>query len=326
MSPFPVALLVCVLVKPGAEAEVLRAGGYPGYVEPKFSLAPRRAEGRSLFYRSSPKVARARSSVHELYMRPYNYVSYKMGGSGGGSQYKYQYKTLHPQYGGYKPSPYQTPTPQPVTATPFYHSSPSPAYHTSAPYHAPTVATYQAPTYRYQPYSYPTTPAPTLPQCTPPPTANLEHSAVAVIVGDGVKGVIRFHQTGDPTSPVELSGNITGLTPGSHGFHIHQLGDTSNGCASMAGHFNPLQLKHGAPTDSYRHVGDLGNIEAGNDGVAIVKITDSQLSLNGLNSIIGRGVVVHAGRDDMGRGGDEGSLKTGNAGGRVGCGVVARAN
>jgi len=183
---------------------------------------------RSLFYRSSPKVARARSSVHELYMRPYNY-------------------------------------------------------------------------------------------------ANLEHSAVAVIVGDGVKGVIRFHQTGDPTSPVELSGNITGLTPGSHGFHIHQLGDTSNGCASMAGHFNPLQLKHGAPTDSYRHVGDLGNIEAGNDGVAIIKIKDSQLSLNGLNSIIGRGVVVHAGRDDMGRGGDEGSLKTGNAGGRVGCGVVARA-
>ena len=125
---------------------------------------------RSLFYRSSPKVARARSSVHELYMRPYNYVSYKMGGSGGGSQYKYQYKTLHPQYGGYKPSPYQTPTPQPVTATPFYHSSP--AYHTSAPYHAPTVATYQAPTYRYQPYSYPTTPSPT-PQCIlPPPTVS----------------------------------------------------------------------------------------------------------------------------------------------------------
>ena len=107
--------------------------------------------------------------MHELYMRPYNYVSYKMGGSGGGSQYKYQYKTLHPQYGGYKPSPYQTPTPQPVTATPFYHSSP--AYHTSAPYHAPTVATYQAPTYRYQPYSYPTTPSPT-PQCTPPPTVS----------------------------------------------------------------------------------------------------------------------------------------------------------
>ena len=77
-------------------------------------------------------------------------------------------------------------------------------------------------------------------------------------------------------------------------------------------------------------MGDLGNIEAGEDGVAVIKMTDSQvsmsmssancwmctwpsrlneylrqfftqLSLNGLNSIIGRGVVVHAGRDDMGR-------------------------
>ena len=140
---------------------------------------------RSLFYRSSPKVARARSSVHELYMRPYNYVSYKMGGSGGGSQYKYQYKTLHPQYGAYKPSPYQTPTPQPVTATPFYHSSPSPAYHTSSPYHAPSVATYQAPTYRYQPYSYPTTPAPTLPQCTPPPTVSTCNDSLGSICAWG---------------------------------------------------------------------------------------------------------------------------------------------
>jgi len=222
-------LLFCVLANPATEGEVLRAGGYPGYVEPKFSLAPRRAEGRSLFYRSTPKVAQSRSSVHELYMRPYNY-------------------------------------------------------------------------------------------------ANLEHVAVAVIVGEGVKGVIHFRQTGGPTSAVTVSGNITGLTPGFHGFHIHQLGDTSNGCKSMAGHYNPLKLKHGGPKDSHRHVGDLGNIEAGDDGVAIVEMTDTQLSLNGLNSIIGRGVVVHAGRDDMGRGGDDGSLKTGNAGGRVGCGVVARAN
>ena len=98
-----------------------------------------------------------------------------MGGSGGGSQYKYQYKTLHPQYGGYKPSPYQTPKPQPVTAAPYFHHS-SPTYQ---PYHTATVATYHQPTnpptyhaqtYRYQPYSYPTTPAPTLPQCIPAPT------------------------------------------------------------------------------------------------------------------------------------------------------------
>ena len=61
------------------------------------------------------------------------------------------------------------------------------------------------------------------------------------------------------------------------------------------------QLRHGAPGDLYRHVGDLGNILAGEDGVAVVSLEDTQLSLTGLASIVGRGVVVHAGMDDLGR-------------------------
>ena len=111
------------------------------------------------------------------------------------------------------------------------------------------------------------------------------------------------------------AGNVTGLSAGPHGFHIHQLGDTSGGCKSTGGHFNPLQvspppsgpltlttqLRHGAPGDLYRHVGDLGNILAGEDGVAVVSLEDTQLSLTGLASIVGRGVVVHAGMDDLGR-------------------------
>ena len=62
-----------------------------------------------------------------------------------------------------------------------------------------------------------------------------------------------------------------------------------------------FQIRHGGPEDTYRHVGDLGNIIAGDDGVAAIEMEDSQISLNGLNSIIGRGVVIHAGRDDMGK-------------------------
>ena len=62
-----------------------------------------------------------------------------------------------------------------------------------------------------------------------------------------------------------------------------------------------FQIRHGGPEDTYRHVGDLGNIIAGDDGVAVIEMEDSQISLNGLNSIIGRGVVIHAGRDDMGK-------------------------
>jgi hypothetical protein len=62
---------------------------------------------------------------------------------------------------------------------------------------------------------------------------------------------------------------------------------------STGPHFNPAGKKHGAPTDEERHAGDLGNITAGADGVAVVDITDAQIPIGGPNSIIGRAVVCH---------------------------------
>jgi len=145
---------------------------------------------------------------------------------------------------------------------------------------------------------------------------------VAVVKNDKISGVINFSQE-TPSGPVSVQGRLEGLTPGYHGFHVHHLGDTSGGCKSMMGHYNPLQLSHGAPGDSHRHVGDLGNIRADENGVAIIDMEDTQLTLSGLNNIMGRGVVIHAGTDDLGKGGDDGSLKTGNAGGRVACAPIA---
>lgn len=81
-------------------------------------------------------------------------------------------------------------------------------------------------------------------------------------------------------------------------------------------------MSHGAPTDAIRHVGDLGNIDANNEGVATINISDKIISLSGPNSIIGRGVVVHSGVDDLGKNQDQGSKTTGNAGDRMGCGVI----
>ena len=66
-----------------------------------------------------------------------------------------------------------------------------------------------------------------------------------------------------------------------------------------------LEVSHGAPGDESRHVGDLGNIEADMAGVATIDMMDHWLSLNGINSIIGRGVVIHAGRDDLGQVSDD---------------------
>ena len=123
-------------------------------------------------------------------------------------------------------------------------------------------------------------------------------------------------------APVVVTGEVTGLGKGSHGFHVHEFGDNTNGCISAGAHFNPYGKDHGAPDADVRHVGDLGNVEAGDDGTAKVKISDTVISLEGPDSIIGRTLVVHADPDDLGVGGHELSKTTGNAGARVACGVI----
>lgn len=147
--------------------------------------------------------------------------------------------------------------------------------------------------------------------------------AVAVLRGDSnVKGTVTFTQT-DESSPVTVSYEITGNDSNAQrGMHIHQFGDVTNGCTSAGPHFNPAQKKHGAKEDEERHHGDLGNITTDGDGVAKGEMEDKLLKLIGPESIVGRCIVVHAGTDDLGKGGNEESLKTGNAGGRAACGVI----
>jgi len=146
--------------------------------------------------------------------------------------------------------------------------------------------------------------------------------AVAVLKADGVNGVVRFEQDvkGGPTS---IKCVISGLKPGKHGFHIHQFGDLSDGCNSAGAHFNPYGKTHGAPTADERHVGDLGNVIVKDQNADTeYSIDDKLVSLIGANSVIGRSIVVHADEDDLGLGGHAQSKTTGNAGGRVACGVI----
>jgi Cu-Zn family superoxide dismutase len=145
--------------------------------------------------------------------------------------------------------------------------------------------------------------------------------AICVLKGDGAtQGVITITQEAD--SEVVVSGKITGLKPGNHGFHIHEFGDNTNGCTSAGSHFNPFGKTHGGPADEERHVGDLGNVVADEQGEAAVEIKDRLITLTGPNSVIGRSLVVHEQEDDLGRGGHEFSKTTGNAGGRLACGVI----
>ncbi|XP_076231748.1 superoxide dismutase 1 [Calliopsis andreniformis] len=144
--------------------------------------------------------------------------------------------------------------------------------------------------------------------------------AVCVLQGDA-KGTLFFEQP-DNANAVKVTGQVSGLQKGLHGFHIHEFGDNTNGCTSAGAHFNPLAKEHGGPDSDVRHVGDLGNIEAGADGIANVNICDKIIQLQGPHSIIGRTLVVHADPDDLGKGGHELSKTTGNAGARLACGVV----
>lgn len=157
-------------------------------------------------------------------------------------------------------------------------------------------------------------------QTAPEGEAGVEaQSAEAEILateGHDTAGLIRFMQVGDG---VRIQGTVSGLTPGEHGFHIHATGDCSAPDASSAGdHFNPDGTPHGAPDDppAERHRGDFGNIVADEDGNAEIDLTDSNLRMSGPDSIIGKAVIVHAGRDDLE------SQPSGNAGARVGCGVI----
>ena len=116
---------------------------------------------------------------------------------------------------------------------------------------------------------------------------------------------------------VAVKASLKGLAAGSHGFHVHEFGDcTAADGASAGGHFNPKGSPHGAPTDAARHAGDLGNVQAASDGTATLEWTDPSMKLDGSDGVIGHAVIVHANPDDLK------TQPTGNAGGRVACGVV----
>ena len=136
---------------------------------------------------------------------------------------------------------------------------------------------------------------------------------------DTVKGTILLRQIEAGTGTA-IVGRITGLEPGKHGFHIHEFGDLTDGCESAGGHYNPDDVDHGDLDNG--HIGDLGNVTANTNGIADFTIIAKRVDLIGERSVIGRAIVIHSNEDDLGKGGDEESLKTGNAGERLACGVI----
>ncbi len=152
-----------------------------------------------------------------------------------------------------------------------------------------------------------------------------EQSIKAIAVFEGkIKGIVYFTEI-DGRIAVDV--NVSGLKKNAkHGFHVHECGDMSEKCESMCAHFNPTNSIHGCPGSKHRHVGDLGNLESDGHGVAQYRFYDDMIQLRGQKyNILGRGLIIHADEDDCGRGGNKESLKTGNAGKRIGCAVIGYA-
>lgn len=132
--------------------------------------------------------------------------------------------------------------------------------------------------------------------------------------GNKVEGTVTFTAE---NGGVKIVADVKNLTPGKHGFHVHEHGDCSaHDAMSAGGHFNPTNTKHGGPDSAERHVGDFGNLEANENGVAHYERLDKIISLNGAQSIVGKSIVVHADEDDFH------TQPTGNSGARIACGVI----
>lgn len=151
-----------------------------------------------------------------------------------------------------------------------------------------------------------------------PPEAKHATATIAAASGSSVSGTIELVEV---AGGVTLTAKLAGLTPGEHGFHIHEKGDCSAPDATSAGgHWNPEKHAHGAPDAAEHHMGDAGNLTAGADGTVDQTITLHGASLgDGEDSAIGKGFIIHEKVDDFT------TQPTGNAGARVGCGVITAA-
>jgi superoxide dismutase, Cu-Zn family len=128
------------------------------------------------------------------------------------------------------------------------------------------------------------------------------------------KGTVRFIESGDK---LRVVARIEGLTPNQkHAMHVHEGTECGPDGMKAGGHYNPEKHEHGLPEKAQRHAGDLGNLQANAKGVAELDITVDNITINGQkNPVIGRAVIVHEKPDDGGQ-------PTGNAGGRIGCGLI----
>lgn len=134
--------------------------------------------------------------------------------------------------------------------------------------------------------------------------------------GSTLTGTAIFTKDGEN---ITISVEIQDASPGLHAVHIHENGDCSAPDATSAGgHWNPTDVAHGKWGEGEFHLGDLGNITVGEDGTGSFELTTDlwEIGTGSDIDVIGKGIIVHADADDFT------SQPSGNAGARIGCGVI----
>ncbi|MGE0062819.1 MAG: superoxide dismutase family protein [Xanthobacteraceae bacterium] len=126
--------------------------------------------------------------------------------------------------------------------------------------------------------------------------------------------------TQTPTG-VLIALSLKNIPAGEHAFHVHAVGKCEPPFTSAGGHFNPGNKKHGLMASDGHHAGDMPNLHVPSGGALNVEVLNASITLDKgkPNSVFdndGSAVVVHAGKDDYK------SDPTGDAGGRIACGVI----
>lgn len=147
--------------------------------------------------------------------------------------------------------------------------------------------------------------------------ARLAFARVQAVAGSTASGLVAFIQPDATVDTIRVVGKIIDIPVGNHGFHLHEIGDCTAPEAGTAGeHFNPEGTPHGGREGALRHVGDLGNLVAGADRIALLDFQDEHMSLATMNSVIGKAFIIHAAEDDLV------TQPSGNSGTPIACGVI----